>query len=49
MGNYQLTNKAEHEIEDIYEYSILNFGIQTAQDYLSGLHDCFKLLSDNPS
>ncbi len=49
MENYQLTNKAESEIEDIYEYSILNFGLQTAQGYISGLHDCFELLSNNQS
>ncbi len=49
MAAYQLTNKAESEIERIYEYSILNFGLQVAQDYVSGLHHCFELLADNPS
>lgn len=47
MAAYQLTNKAEKEIETIYEYSILNFGLRVAQDYLSGLHHCFELLADN--
>jgi toxin ParE1/3/4 len=45
MVTYQLTNKAESEIESIYEYSILNFGLQIAQDYISGLNDCFELLA----
>ena len=49
MAAYELTNKAESEIEEIYEYSILNFGLTTAQDYLSGLHDCFELLADHQS
>lgn len=49
MAAYQLTNKAESEIERIYEYSILNFGLRVAQDYVSGLHHCFELLADNPS
>lgn len=46
---YQLTKKAESEIESIYEYSIVNFGLRVAQDYLSGLQDCFELLADHQS
>jgi toxin ParE1/3/4 len=49
MANYQLTNKAEAELERIYEYSILNFGLKVAQNYFSGLHDYFTLLANNPS
>lgn len=49
MAAYQLTNQAESEIEGIYEYSILNFGLQVAQNYVSGLHDCFTLLANNQS
>jgi toxin ParE1/3/4 len=49
MAHYQLTSKAEGEIEAIYEYSIVNFGFQVAQDYFIGLCDCFSLLADNPS
>jgi toxin ParE1/3/4 len=49
MAIYQLTNKAEIEIENIYEYSIINFGLQVAQGYLLGLHDCFDLLADHQS
>ena len=49
MAIYQLTNKAEIEIENIYEYSIVNFGSQVAQAYLLGLHDCFDLLADHQS
>ena len=49
MEKYKLTNKAENEIDGIYEYSILNFGLNTAQNYVSGLHDCFVILADNQS
>ncbi len=49
MATYQLTNKAESEIEGIYEYSILNFGLRVAQEYMSGLTHCFELLADNHS
>jgi toxin ParE1/3/4 len=49
MAIYKLTNKAEIEIENIYEYSIINFGLQVAQVYLLGLHDCFDLLADYQS
>lgn len=49
MEKYQLTNKAEDEIDGIYEYSILNFGLNTAQKYISGLHECFVTLADNQS
>lgn len=49
MENYQLTNKAESEIEAIYYYSIENFGLDTAQQYLQGLYERFSILGDNPS
>lgn len=49
MAYYQLTNKAEREIESIYEYSIAHFGLRVARSYTSGLHDCFDLLAENPS
>ncbi len=49
MAIYQLTHKAEIEIENIYEYSIVNFGLQVAQAYLLGLHDCFDLLAHHQS
>ena len=49
MEKYQLTNKAENEIESIYEYSILNFGLNIAQEYVFGLHECFVTLADNQS
>jgi len=49
MENYQLSTKAEIEIEGIYEYSILNFGLRKAREYFTGLHDRLAVLADHPS
>jgi toxin ParE1/3/4 len=49
MAHYQLTNKAEAEIEGIIEYSIVNFGLNVAQKYITGLHECFMLLAEHQS
>jgi toxin ParE1/3/4 len=48
MGVYQLTKKAESELAQIYEYSIENFGLAVAAEYLTGLYRTFEYLSDNP-
>lgn len=31
-----------------YEYTILNFGLEQAQEYLLGLHERFQTLAQNP-
>ncbi|WP_447969687.1 type II toxin-antitoxin system RelE/ParE family toxin [Nitrospira sp. M1] len=48
MATYQLTKKAEREFDKIYEYSILNFGLEPAQNYVNGLEVCFETLANNP-
>ena len=48
MGNYQLTNKADTELDKIYEYSILNFGVQQADKYFDTMQQVFHHLADNP-
>ncbi len=48
MASYQLTEAAQLDVDEIYEYSILNFGLQQARDYLNGLHTCLVTLADNP-
>ena len=48
MARYKLTHKAASEIETIYRYSILHFGIPTAQHYVSGIHHCLLLLAEHP-
>lgn len=47
-NNYQLTNEAVLELENIYIYSIESFGKEQAQKYMTELHSTFELLADNP-
>lgn len=46
---YRLSSAAERDIADILEYSLLNFGVDTAQRYVTALEGCFATLSDNPT
>ena len=48
MAVYKLSGKAGADVEDIYEDTIENFGIEQARKYLHGLGDCFKALAENP-
>ena len=48
MAVYKLSGKASADIDGIYEYTIVNFGIEQARTYLHGLGDCFKTLAENP-
>jgi len=43
----QLTVDAEQDIEDIYYYTITNFGEQQAEYYYSGLSDHFIYIAEN--
>lgn len=48
MAAYSLSGKAVSDLDDIYEYTILNFGLEQARAYLLGLHERFQILADNP-
>ena len=48
MAVYSLSAKAADDLDGIYEYTILNFGIEQAQAYLSGLQERFQILSEAP-
>lgn len=48
MASYRLTNRAETRLAAIYEFSILNWGLPKAREYLAGLHHAFGLLAENP-
>ena len=48
MADYELTARAEQRLAEIYEYSILEFGLRTARRYLNGLHKIFGQLAENP-
>lgn len=48
MAAYRLTSEASADLDGIYEYTILTFGLDQAQDYLHGLHERFGTLAGNP-
>ena len=48
MADYELTETAERRLEDIYRYSVVTFGLKTAERYLNGMHQMFRLLAGNP-
>ena len=45
---YQLTDEAARDVEEILEYSVINFGTDQAQHYFEALKECIELLADNP-
>ncbi len=47
MTNYQLTEAAQADAENIYAYSIAKFGLRTARTYLNGLHARLQLIAAN--
>ena len=48
MAACSLSGKAVSDLDGIYEFTILNFGLEQAQAYLLGLHERFQILADNP-
>ena len=48
MAGYKLSGKASADVDDIFEYTIVNFGIEQARAYLHGLGDRFKALAEDP-
>ena len=49
MAAYRLTPKAVDDLDGIYGYTIENFGLGQAQDYLNGLHQRFGELAERPA
>lgn len=45
---YRLSNLAAEDFTHIFEYSLLNYGVQQADKYTNDLKDCFYLLVSNP-
>ena len=48
MAAYSLSSKAAADLDGIYEYTILNFGLSQARTYLFGLHEGFEALAQHP-
>ena len=49
MAGYRLTPKAADDLDGIYEYTITNFGLGQARDYLNGPHRRFGDLAERPA
>ncbi len=48
MGQYKLSEAAKDDLAYLYEYGIIHFGLEQANDYYDGLTERFDFLSDNP-
>lgn len=48
MAAYSLSRKAAVDLDSIYEFTILQFGLKQAREYVLGLQECFKTLADQP-
>ena len=49
MAAYRLTPKAAEDLDGIHEYTITNFGLEQARDYLNDLHRRFGDLAERPA
>lgn len=49
MAGYSLSAKAASDLEAIYEYTILRFGLDQARVYLLGLHEQCQVLAEQPA
>ena len=49
MAGYRLTPKAADDLDAIYEYTIVNFGLDRARGYLNDLHQRFEDLAARPA
>ena len=48
MAACRLTPKAADDLDGIHEYTITNFGLEQARDYLNGLRRRFDDLAEHP-
>lgn len=49
MAVSSLSSKAAADLDGIYEYTILHFGLEQARVYLLGLHERFQMLAEQPT
>ena len=48
MAAYRLSRQAALDLDEIYEYTTMNFGLMRAQSYLNGLHERLGILAQQP-
>jgi len=49
MSNYTLSNKAQIDLERIYQYTEAEFGAPQAENYLLGIHETLVTLANEPN
>ena len=49
MAAYRLTERAAGDLNAIHEYTTVNFGLEQARTYLTGLHNRFEELATRPT
>ncbi len=49
MESYQLSKAAQFDLDDLYGFGILNYGLGQADKYYDGLIERFDLLAQHPS
>lgn len=49
MAAYRLTERAADDLNAIHEYTAINFGLEQARGYLTGLHNRFEELAKRPA
>lgn len=48
MKNFRLSKAADADLEDIYDYTLEEFGLDQAVSYVSSFDDVFETISENP-
>ena len=48
MAAYRISVQAALDLDEIYEFTIMNFGLRQAQGYLNGLRERFALIAQQP-
>lgn len=48
MANYRLSAAAEDDLDRLYIYGVLSFGLEQTESYTAGLIDHFAILGDAP-
>ena len=48
MAGFRLTRKADDDLGGIYEYSIANFGLRQARNYLNDCSDASNISASIP-
>ena len=48
MGAHRLTRRAAADLDAIFEYTALRFGLEQARSYFNELHECCQRLAGTP-